>query len=598
MPHFKDLNLKPEIVSALEKKGYSTPTPIQNQAIPHILEGKDFLGIAQTGTGKTAAFSLPILDNLSKSNNFVQANEVRTLILTPTRELASQIKDNIKLYGQDLNLTSGLVFGGVNINNQIRAAKQGFDILVATPGRLLDLMNQGYIRFSQLEIFVLDEADRMLDMGFIRDVKKIIAKLPTKRQTLFFSATMPKEVVSLANSILNNPVTVEVTPPSTTVEKIDQSINFVEKANKPLLLKTIIKNCDENNLFLVFSQTKHNANRIVAFLEQHSIKASAIHGNKSQSAREKALEEFRNGKIKVLVATDIAARGIDVPGITHVINYELPKDPESYVHRIGRTARAGKEGIAISFCDSSEKNSLKDIEKIIKMKITVDESHALHGVESSKSDQDSLPKVKRGLSGRTPSVRKPDSGRPASSSSKKPAPRRKFDSVSQEERPLSHFAKSRKWQDEGRKSPKSKSENSSRSKDPSDFGGRSVGFGEEREFKRSEGRPVDRKIASGKFNDQKPRFEGSEDRRSNPYKKDDRRGNFASASSESRFEKNLSRDGKRDSSGERKFGDKKFSTNSRGSDNKSFRGKSFSSSSKSGNGNFSGNNNGGRKPTK
>jgi ATP-dependent RNA helicase RhlE len=428
MPNFKNLNLSTKILDALIKKGYTTPTPIQKQSIPSILEGKDLLGIAQTGTGKTAAFALPILDNLFRSDNKVNPNNVRTLILTPTRELASQIVDNIKLYGEDLHLKSGVIFGGVNISNQIRTAKQGFDILVATPGRLLDLINQGHLSFSQLEIFVLDEADRMLDMGFINDVKKIIAKLPKKKQTLFFSATMPKDVAVLANSILNDPVKVEVTPESTTVEKIDQRVNLVEKANKPLLLKSIIDNEDDKSLFLVFSKTKHGANRIVEFLDKQSVKTAAIHGNKSQAAREKALDGFKQGKIKVLIATDIAARGIDIVGITHVINYDIPNHPESYVHRIGRTARAGREGIAISFCDNSESGLLKDIEKVIKMKLSVDDTHPFHNVKASAAAKSSM------------DVRE----RPKSGYKSTPKPRQANKTT---ERTTSYFSENRRWKD-------------------------------------------------------------------------------------------------------------------------------------------------------
>ena len=382
MTTFKELNLNPKILSALDQKGYSIPTPIQEQAIPHILEGRDVLGIAQTGTGKTAAFSLPILHNLAKSNVKTKPNNMRTLILTPTRELASQIVDNIKFYSRELGYKTEVIFGGVSINNQIKTMRHGVDIVVSTPGRLLDLMNQGHIRYSQLEIFVLDEADRMLDMGFIKDVHKIIAKLPKERQTLFFSATLAKDVGVLANKLLSNPAKVEVTPQATTVEKIDQIVNLVEKGNKPLLLKSIIKQ-DPTNSILVFSRTKHGANRIVEFLDKNSIRSFAIHGNKSQSAREKALKSFRDGKVNVLIATDIAARGIDIPGITHVINYDIPNQPESYVHRIGRTARAGRNGIAISFCDSSERAFLKDVEKTINLKIKVDETHPYHGVKAS-----------------------------------------------------------------------------------------------------------------------------------------------------------------------------------------------------------------------
>ena len=302
MTDFKKFNLNPTILRSLEKKGYTIPTPIQSQAIPHLLAGKDLLGIAQTGTGKTAAFSLPILDNLFKNKKTVKAGNVRALILTPTRELASQIAENIDAYGTDLHLKYTVIFGGVNENSQIRSMARGVDILVATPGRLLDLMSQGYIKFSDLEIFVLDEADRMLDMGFINDVKKIIAKFPVKeRQTLFFSATMPETIASLAKMILKNPVTIEVTPESTTVEKIDQKIHFVDQSNKKLLLKSIVMR-EEVTSVLVFSRTKHGANKVVDYLLQESITVAAIHGNKSQAAREKALNNFRQGAIKVLVA--------------------------------------------------------------------------------------------------------------------------------------------------------------------------------------------------------------------------------------------------------------------------------------------------------
>ncbi len=368
MTDFKSLNLSSKILQSLEKKGYKTPTPIQKDAIPHLLEGKDLLGIAQTGTGKTAAFSLPILNNLSKTNNKVKANHVRALILTPTRELASQIADNIDRYGDCLDLNHIVVFGGVAVNPQIRNLKKGVDILIATPGRLLDLMNQGQINYAQLEILVLDEADRMLDMGFINDVKKIISKLPKKRQNLLFSATMPSTIFSLANSILNNPIKVEVTPAATTVEKIDQKVTFVPKAQKISLLIELL-NKDEAKTVLVFSKTKHGANKIVKHLLDNDIESAAIHGNKKQGAREKALDNFRTGKNKVLVATDIAARGIDVPNITHVVNFDIPHDPESYVHRIGRTARAGKTGVAVSFCDPSEVKLLRSVEKVIKYKI-------------------------------------------------------------------------------------------------------------------------------------------------------------------------------------------------------------------------------------
>lgn len=382
MTTFQNLGLNPKILSALESKGYTTPTPIQLQAIPHLLAGKDILGIAQTGTGKTAAFSLPIIHNLAQSGSSVKSGSVRALILTPTRELASQIADNIELYGKDLNLRHAVIFGGVSERPQITNLQRGVDILIATPGRLLDLASQGYIRFMQLEVFVLDEADRMLDMGFVNDIKKIIARIPDKRQTLFFSATMPPAIADLAASILKNPEKIEVTPQSTTVERIDQKIMLVEKSNKSALLKRIIKEEDAKSV-LVFCKTKHGADRIEEFLERSGIKVAAIHGNKSQGAREKALDAFREGSVQVLIATDIAARGIDIPAISHVINYDIPMDPESYVHRIGRTARAGRQGVAISFCDPTETKLLQAVEKTINYNIPVDETHPFHNVAAA-----------------------------------------------------------------------------------------------------------------------------------------------------------------------------------------------------------------------
>ena len=379
MLSFNSFDLLPSILKALTDKGYKNPTPIQAEAIPHLLNGKDLLGIAQTGTGKTAAFSLPILNRLAKNKIKTRPARVRALILTPTRELASQIDANIKTYGKGLNLFSTVMFGGVGARPQIQAMGRGVDILVATPGRLLDLMSEGHVKFDQLEVFVLDEADRMLDMGFIRDIKKVISKLPKDKQTLLFSATMPNDISKLATSLLNDPIRVEVTPQSTTVEKIKQTINFVEKSNNPLLLKDVLKRPSVKSV-LVFTRTKHGADRVVKHLAKDSIDSAAIHGNKSQGQRERALGSFRNKKIKVLVATDIAARGIDIPHVSHIINYDLPNDPESYVHRIGRTARAGKEGIAISFCDPSEIKHLKSIEKLIKFQVPVDLTHPFHGV--------------------------------------------------------------------------------------------------------------------------------------------------------------------------------------------------------------------------
>jgi len=382
MTSFQSLNLNEKILKALDSKGYTDPTPIQLQAIPRVLEGRDIFGIAQTGTGKTAAFSLPILHNLAKNPKSVKSGGVRVLILTPTRELASQIADNIELYGKALGLKYAVIFGGVSEKPQITAIQSGVDILIATPGRLLDLTSQGYIRYMQLEVFVLDEADRMLDMGFINDIKKIIQKIPQERQTLFFSATMPQTIVGLANSILKDPIKIEVTPSATTVEKIDQRVFMVDKSHKLSLLKKVVKN-DSISSAIVFCKTKHGANKIVEFLEKNAVLVAAIHGNKSQAAREKALAAFKNGNIKVLVATDIAARGIDIPAISHVVNYDIPLDPESYVHRIGRTARAGREGSAISFCDDSEIKFLREVEKVIKIKIPVDDTHPYHGVEAA-----------------------------------------------------------------------------------------------------------------------------------------------------------------------------------------------------------------------
>ena len=367
-PAFADLDLCTDLLDALRDKGYETPTPIQAQAIPHLLEGRDLLGIAQTGTGKTAAFALPILDLLDENYKRPRAGRPRALVLTPTRELASQINDNFQGYGKHLSLRSTVIFGGVSQGPQVRALKQGVDILVATPGRLLDLMGQNHVNFDDVGIFVLDEADRMLDMGFLRDVRRVIERLPSRRQSLLFSATMPKDIATLARTILHDPLRVEVTPPSTTVELIRQHVCFVNKGDKSRLLLEVLKD-DSIKRALVFSRTKHGANRIAGVLESQRVGAAAIHGNKSQGARERALASFRAGSIRVLVATDIAARGIDVPDITHVINFDLPNEPESYVHRIGRTARAGREGVAISFCDASERGELRGIERLIRQEL-------------------------------------------------------------------------------------------------------------------------------------------------------------------------------------------------------------------------------------
>ncbi len=375
---FTDLKIIEPILNALHKEGYTKPTPIQQGAIPFILAGRDLLGCAQTGTGKTAAFAIPILQLLSKPHAAVAGHRpIRALILTPTRELAIQIQESFKAYGSDLRLKHLVVFGGVNQQPQTAALQRGVDILVATPGRLLDLMSQGYINLKDVEIFVLDEADRMLDMGFVHDVKRVITKLPAKRQTLFFSATMPKEIQGLANAILTNPQKIEVTPESTTAETIEQSLYFVDKANKRALLADILKDSSIETA-LVFTRTKHGADKVVKDLVRIGIRAEAIHGNKSQNARQRALANFKDRTTRILVATDIAARGIDVDELTHVINYELPNVPETYVHRIGRTGRAGLSGIAFSFCEHEELAFLKDIQKLIGKEIPKEINHPYH----------------------------------------------------------------------------------------------------------------------------------------------------------------------------------------------------------------------------
>ncbi|MGZ3930909.1 MAG: DEAD/DEAH box helicase [Bacteroidia bacterium] len=378
---FSDLHLIKPLVLALDKKGYTEPTPIQQQAIPHILQGKDIFGCAQTGTGKTAAFSLPILQLMSQKPN--QSKGIRALILAPTRELALQISENFKAYGHNLGISHTTVFGGVSQHHQVIALKRGVDVLIATPGRLLDLMNQGYIKLNAIEFFVLDEADRMLDMGFINDIKKVIAKLPAKKHTLFFSATAAPDIMKLANTLLQQPVHVSVTPVSTAAELVSQYIYYVNKENKRSLLNYVIKN-DSIDHALVFTRTKHGANKVAKDLNSNGIKAEAIHGNKSQGAREKALKGFKDRSIRVLVATDIASRGIDVDKLSHVINFELPEVAETYVHRIGRTGRAGSSGTALSFCAQEEMAYLKDISKLIKKQIDV-ASHPFADLKSSES---------------------------------------------------------------------------------------------------------------------------------------------------------------------------------------------------------------------
>lgn len=376
------------VLKALGNEGYTTPTPIQEQAIPVILQRKDLLGCAQTGTGKTAAFSIPLLQLMhlqQEKESKEQRRQIKTLILTPTRELAIQIGESIRVYGKYLDLKHLVIFGGVSQFNQVAALRRGVDILIATPGRLLDLINQRHISLREIQFFVLDEADRMLDMGFVHDVRRIISGLPSQRQTLFFSATMPPEIQQLANILLRQPVKVEVTPPASTAELIQQSLYYTEKQNKRYLLIHLLK--DESiKIALVFARTKYGADRIAKDLNRAGIRAEAIHGDKSQNSRQSTLHNFKTGKTRILVATDIAARGIDIDDLTHVFNYELPNVPETYVHRIGRTGRAGASGIAISFCDYEEKIYLKDIQRLINKIIPVVKNHEfdaplMHGSE-------------------------------------------------------------------------------------------------------------------------------------------------------------------------------------------------------------------------
>ena len=371
---FSEFGLSKPLLRAIGDEGYTTPTPIQVKAIPHVLEGRDLLGCAQTGTGKTAAFALPILENLAKAGIGKGKRKLRVLVLSPTRELASQIAESFATYGRHTGVTHAVVFGGVNQNRQVDALAHGVDVLVATPGRLLDLMGQGAVSFSDLTVFVLDEADRMLDMGFIHDVKRIAAVVPKKRQTLLFSATMPDSIRGLAQSLLHDPIEVAVTPVASTAETVDQAIYFVEKNDKRSLLTWVLED-PRSDRALVFTRTKHGANRVAEHLEKAGIRSAAIHGNKSQSARERALDGFKRGQVRVLVATDIAARGIDIDQLSLVINFDLPNVPEAYVHRIGRTGRAGASGQALSFCEAEERPFLADIERLIRMPISAITEH-------------------------------------------------------------------------------------------------------------------------------------------------------------------------------------------------------------------------------
>jgi ATP-dependent RNA helicase RhlE len=395
---FESLGLSNALVKAVEKKGYTEPSPIQEKAIPLILEGKDVLASAQTGTGKTAGFTLPMLHRLVAENKW-KRRPIRALVLTPTRELAAQVYDNVREYSEYLDIKSMVIFGGVNQKPQIRALRSGVDVLVATPGRLLDLQSQGVLSLGKIEFLVLDEADRMLDMGFLRDIKKILDLVPKERQTLLFSATFSREIKSFASSILRNPVAVEAAPENTTAEKVIQKVYRVDKGKKTELVIKLIADGKWKQV-LVFTRTKHGANRLTEKMNKNGITAAAIHGNKSQNARTKALEGFKTNKVRVLVATDIAARGLDIPLLPHVINFELPNIPEDYVHRIGRTGRAGASGEAISLVCGEEREYLKSIEKLLGEKMSAD---SIDGYEPSKEDLESQPikgkAQKRGASG-------------------------------------------------------------------------------------------------------------------------------------------------------------------------------------------------------
>ncbi len=391
---FASLGVAEPILRALSGENYTQPTPIQAKAIPVLLAGRDLLGIAQTGTGKTAAFAIPLMQRLSIGHVPPGAKQARALILAPTRELAVQIEQSLRTYGRHLNLRMAVILGGVNQSGQVRAMARGVDILVATPGRLLDLVQQKHVRLDAVSSFIVDEADRMLDMGFIRDVRKLAALLPKERQSMLFSATMPDDVARLVHELMRNPERIEVAPQGKTADRITQKLYIVPMAQKRQLLSELLKDLAMNRV-IVFTRTKHGANRVAEHLSRTGEVAEAIHGNKSQNARQRALEMFRSGKARVLVATDIAARGIDIDDISHVVNFELPNEPESYVHRIGRTARAGGEGIAISFCDASERGMLRDIERVIRLKIEV-VAHDLPELTDEQRRQQEAPRPPHG----------------------------------------------------------------------------------------------------------------------------------------------------------------------------------------------------------
>ena len=390
--------LNPEIRRAVASEGYDTPTPVQEQCIPHLLNGRDVLGTAQTGTGKTAAFTLPLLHRLSANGRRPRRGTPRALILAPTRELAAQIAESIQTYGRFLRLRHTVIYGGVSQFHQVKALNRGVDILVATPGRLLDLMQQGFIRLNEVEVFILDEVDRMLDMGFIPDIKRVLSQIPAKRQTLFFSATMAPKMVELAHSMVRNPVQVSIAPDKPAVERIAQKVLFVGKKNKPALLVSLL-NDPQINKAIIFTQMKHAANRVVEKLYAAGIHGAAIHGNKSQAARTKALDGFKRGRFRVLVATDVAARGLDVDDISHVINYDLPVEAETYVHRIGRTARAGANGDAISFCCAEDRAYLRDIERLLGKPVPAEMEHAYHCDEAFESSHPAPKNFGRGSGG-------------------------------------------------------------------------------------------------------------------------------------------------------------------------------------------------------
>jgi ATP-dependent RNA helicase RhlE len=392
---FNEFGLAEPILRSLSEEKYVTPTPIQAQTIPLVLQKRDVIGIAQTGTGKTAAFALPILNHLAANPGRPQPKHCRVLVLSPTRELSGQILDSFRTYGRHLRLQTALAIGGVNIRPQIRAVSHGVDVLVATPGRLLDLLQSHALRLDRIETFVLDEADRMLDMGFIRDIRKIVAKLPKERQTLLFSATMPQDIAELARHMLKDPAKVAVTPQATTVERIAQRVVHIDRGGKPRMLAELLRN-EPVERVLVFTRTKHGADKVVRGLHKDGISAEAIHGNKSQNQRERVLKSFRDGKVRTLVATDIAARGIDVDGISHVINFDVPNIPESYVHRIGRTARAGADGVAISLCAHDELPFLRDIERLIRMAIPASGKATPERPKQQQSHQQQRPHQGRG----------------------------------------------------------------------------------------------------------------------------------------------------------------------------------------------------------